>query len=434
MLMPLGILLLLVMIAALAAPLIPQRRRQTGLAGFPAVTLALLFANAIFFAATVGHDGDIKASVAAAWGMTPRAASIVTLLTHMFLHGDFSHIFFNMLGLWLFGPHVEEALGKIEYLLFYLGGGIAAGILHLLIAGTLLPAAASVPLIGASGAIFGILGLFAVRFWRASVRVFLFFTVPAAWAVGIFFLLQFGQAILSLGDGGEGSRIANWAHVGGFVFGALIAFPLRMREESKREYDLEDAEKAAATGDLDRAAAFYRAALAAKPDDAAAHHSIARVSMQLRRAEEAHRHLSDSLHLYLQQNNAPGVARVYEDMVRGFDNFPLPPHLLQRVASACEEAEHYSLSVHALSDLCRTNPGTRVEEMALLRLGKLYLHKTAQPWEAAGVFAEFLRLYPNSEWASHALRLRDEAEQSASSSQGPRGASRHAPSPPRAAG
>jgi hypothetical protein len=95
----------------------------------------------------------------------------------------------------------------------------------------------------------------------------------------------------------------------------------------------------------------------------------------------------DALKLYLKHGQSLAVARVYEDTVSCFETFPLPPTLLQRVASACEESEQYSLAVRALSELCRDHPKAREAEMGLLRLGKLHLYKLNQPQNAEGIFS-----------------------------------------------
>lgn len=404
----LSLLILLLILAALVVPLIPLRRRRRGLAGFPAVTTLLLVSNILIFAGS-SANGSLTDSIAFEWGLVPRAATVLGLFTHMFLHGSVSHLFGNLLGLWLFGPHVEEALGRLEYLLFYIGSGISGALLHVIVAATLLPAAATLPLVGASGAIFGVLGLFAIRFWRARVRVLLVAQIPAVWAVGLFALLQVYFGIQSFADGGRSESTANWAHIGGFLFGLLIAVPLKMREDGKREYHLEDAEKALATGNLDQAAAYYREIVSARPGDAAAHRTLAQVCVALRQGEAAHRHFMDALRLYLRAGEAPAVAGVYEDACRSFERFPLPPSLLLRVASCCEEVQHYPLALTTLSDLCRDHPEAREAELALLRLGKLHLQKLGQPQNATAIFSEFLRLYPSSEWHDHARRLLSEA-------------------------
>jgi membrane associated rhomboid family serine protease len=395
-------------LVVISVPPIPLRRHRSGTSHFPVVTLTLIALNVIFFAAN-SENGELSVTVAQQWGLIPHAANLVTLITHIFLHANWPHLLGNMLGLWLFGPHVEEALGKLEYALFYVGCGVAAGIFHLVVASTLFPAAAGIPLVGASGAIFGILGLFAVRFWRAKVRLFLFLEAPAIWAVASWVVFQLLLAWVIFMIRGRGDGVAHVAHIGGLAFGALLSFPLRMREDSKKEYHLEDAEHAVASGNSEIAAAHYRQVLAHSPEDADAHHSLARVYITLRQAEAAHRHMLDALKIYLKAGHSLAVARVYEDAVTCFESFPLPVNLLQRVASACEETEQFTLAVRALSELCRDHPAAREAEMGLLRLGKLHLHKLNQPQNAEGIFSEFLRLYPDSDWGNHALRLRDEA-------------------------
>src|SRR4051812_28758997 len=113
---PYGLVLLVILFVAFLAPLVPMRRRSAGIAHFPIVTVILLFLNIIFYFASLS-GGEPSRAIIANWGMIPREVSILTLLTHVFLHGSWDHLFGNMLGLWLFGPHVEEALGRLEYFL-----------------------------------------------------------------------------------------------------------------------------------------------------------------------------------------------------------------------------------------------------------------------------------------------------------------------------
>ena len=387
---PIAIILILFVAVALLAPMIPMRRRkQKGFAGFPVVTASLIFINVLVFADTVTGDGDLNRYVALHFGMIPRSPNLLTLFTHIFLHGSFMHLFGNMLWLWLFGPHVEEALGRLEYLGFYLGGGIAAGLLHLVIADTLMPAAAVVPLVGASGAISAIMGIFAVRFWRAKVRVLLLFRIPAVVAVGLFGVWQIAEGFMLLADGGRSNHTANWAHIGGFVFGALLAVPLRMREDSQLEYGLEDAETAAKDGQLDQSASHYRTVLAATPDDAAAHHALARVLAQMRQGESAHRHYMEALRLFIRKSDLFNTARVYEDALLAFESFPLPPALLQRVASACENRA----SVPACgAGVVRIVPRTRRVAGSRGRSASFGENSSAKTQSAAKRAGDFLRI------------------------------------------
>ena len=146
-----------------------------------------------------------------------------TVFTSMFMHGGWLHIIFNMLFLWIFGNNVEEAMGRVKYLLFYLLAGIAA-----LLSQVALSPESTLPTLGASGAIAGVLGAYALLHPRARVLtlIFIFFFVtlveiPAWIMLGIWFILQFVPAIgqVATPDVAGGGGVAYFAHVGGFLFG-----------------------------------------------------------------------------------------------------------------------------------------------------------------------------------------------------------------------
>jgi membrane associated rhomboid family serine protease len=151
----------------------------------------------------------------------------VTALTSMFMHGSIIHLGGNMLFLWIFGNNVEDSMGRIKFLIFYLLGGLAA------LAGQTLVASGTgeaVPLVGASGAIAAVLGGYLVLYPRARVLtvvfLFLFFTlleVPAVVMLGIWFVEQVLFGVFGLTDpAGSGGGVAYFAHVGGFLFGLLL--------------------------------------------------------------------------------------------------------------------------------------------------------------------------------------------------------------------
>jgi membrane associated rhomboid family serine protease len=148
---------------------------------------------------------------------------IVSLFTSMFLHGGLLHLGGNMLYLWVFGNNIEDRMGRIVFLLFYLAAGLAAAYAQALAHTT-----STIPLVGASGAIAGTLGAYIVIFPHARVLtlipIFFFLQLieVSAWIVlGFWFVLQAFQGFGSLG--GDVGGVAWWAHLGGFVFGALIA-------------------------------------------------------------------------------------------------------------------------------------------------------------------------------------------------------------------
>jgi membrane associated rhomboid family serine protease len=154
-----------------------------------------------------------------------------TIYTSMFLHGGWMHILGNMWFLWIFGNNIEDALGRPRFVLFYLLCGTAAAL-----AQAFAFPGAEQPMIGASGAIAGVLGAYIVLHPHANVRVLLWFfvfvrllNVPAWIVLGVWFALQLFSG-LSTPLGGEGGGVAFWAHVGGFVAGVALIFVMRRRE------------------------------------------------------------------------------------------------------------------------------------------------------------------------------------------------------------
>ena len=157
---------------------------------------------------------------------------IVPFFTMMFLHGGWLHLILNMWTLWLFGPPVEDRLGHGRYLVFYLACGMAAAITQVIFSPT-----STIPVLGASGAIAGVLGCYMRLFPLARVVVVvlviiipLFFEMPGFVFVGFWFLMQVLQGTAELLMPSSGGGVAWWAHVGGFVAG-LVLGPLLLRSE-----------------------------------------------------------------------------------------------------------------------------------------------------------------------------------------------------------
>jgi membrane associated rhomboid family serine protease len=158
------------------------------------------------------------------YGFRPAEFSIQTLFTSMFLHGSWLHLAGNMLFLWIFGDNVEARLGRIGYLLTYLGTGVAATLFF-----TLFVLDSPVPLIGASGAISGVLGCYFVWFPRNQVKTFIFLfpfimttlLVPARLVLGFYLLVD--NILPFLLTPGAAGGVAHGAHIGGFVGGLMVA-------------------------------------------------------------------------------------------------------------------------------------------------------------------------------------------------------------------
>ena len=202
---------------------------------FPVVTVALIAANAavwIFYQLPDlnGSVTELAYQPCEVTSSCPAGAAVgegweVTWLTSMFMHGSWLHIIGNMLFLWVFGNNVEDALGKVRFLIFYLLAGIAATALQTVV--TLWVGSdtdAAIPNLGASGAVSGVLGAYLVLLPNASVLTLVFFfliEVPAFFFLGFWFIFQLWEGGFSLAMPQAGGGVAFFAHIGGFVFGAV---------------------------------------------------------------------------------------------------------------------------------------------------------------------------------------------------------------------
>jgi len=210
----------------------------------PFVTRGIVIANVAIFLVQLGLGARTEALIntfgfiparltnPASYGYT-RLEVIVTLFSSVFLHGGLVHLFGNMIYLWIFGGAVEEALGRVRYLAFYLLCGAVGSLTH-----TALFPHSFVPSIGASGSIAGLLGAFLVL--HPSARIVTLFPLVVYWAMAeiramiflpVWFAMQFFNGALALAAAQRTQEVAGiawWAHVGGFVFGALIGAGARL--------------------------------------------------------------------------------------------------------------------------------------------------------------------------------------------------------------
>lgn len=216
----------------------------------PVVNRVLLAANVVVFFAQL-MMGSLTERVIQTFGymparlMNPEAFQYapwevaITLVTSLFLHGGFVHLFGNMIYLWTFGSAIEDALGHTRFLLLYIACGAGGSLAH-----TILFPTSTIPSIGASGSIAGLLGAFLVL--RPAARIVTLFPLVVYWAMAelpallflpVWFAMQFFNGVLSLQAASgtqEVAGIAWWAHVGGFLFGAIIAAVFRLTGRAAR--------------------------------------------------------------------------------------------------------------------------------------------------------------------------------------------------------
>jgi len=191
---------------------------------FPFVTYTIIGINSLVFIyqylilppESLGH-------IISTYALTPAAPSVITVFTSMFMHGGLMHIIFNMWFLWIFGDNIESVLGHKRYVLFYLLCGVGAALAQIQI-----NTGSQIPMVGASGAIAGVLGAYLIRFPRATVHVLViliifitFIRVPAMVVIGIWFLSNLTAGLGTLGIEETGGT-AWFAHLGGFVSGVAL--------------------------------------------------------------------------------------------------------------------------------------------------------------------------------------------------------------------
>jgi membrane associated rhomboid family serine protease len=191
----------------------------------PVVTVSIIVVNSVvFILELVGGEPFVRQ-----WSVIPAnivaGQGWVTILTAMFMHAGWMHIIGNMVFLWAFGPEIEDAMGPVRYLAFYLLGGFVASAAQIAAMSS-----STVPNLGASGAIAAVMGAFLITYPRDRIRTLLFLgwfvtvtVLPAAVLIGIWFLIQLFSQVGSVVAAQAGGGVAYMAHVGGFIFGAVTA-------------------------------------------------------------------------------------------------------------------------------------------------------------------------------------------------------------------
>ena len=228
--------------------LFPIADDNKGVSGPAYVTWALLAANVAVFLLQMSDE-----SITSGWSIIPREITTgvdlvdtqfvtvggeqvpvpqapgppiiyLTLLTHMFMHGGFGHIFGNMLYLWIFGDNVEHRFGHFLFFVFYIISGLVAALAQLMVSPD-----GVVPNLGASGAIWGVMGAYVVLFPRNKVKAIVFYmivSIPSVFVIGMWAALQIYQSVNTSGDGQLGG-VAHLAHIGGLVAGLAMGFVAR---------------------------------------------------------------------------------------------------------------------------------------------------------------------------------------------------------------
>lgn len=357
------------------------------------------------------------------YGYIPNQGGFFALFSSMFLHAGIFHLLFNMFFLYLTGCKLEDLWGRIVYPIFYLTGGIAATMSH-----AFMFPQSQIPLAGASGAVAALMGAFMIRLYNTKIYFFylLFlgfkprrgtFTAPAYLMLTLWLLMQIWEALTS---GNTGGGIAFWAHIGGFVFGALIALLFKFtRFEEKilapaieRKTDLVDeffssGSKKLRENDVEGAAADLKRAARNDPDNALIRIELSKAFHRQGKSKEAFSEFHRAMSLYIKQDDMESAVNDYLEM---HSMFPYAmPETHAQIMSIIEEMEKREMYAEAAGayknffDHCQNRPDTKEcpeSVTALVRYGDICMTRLQQPKSA---FKAYKTLLDASHYLSHEL-------------------------------
>ncbi len=367
--------------------------------GVPYVTYGLAAANILAYFVCVAIGWEAFERLVFWAGVVPADLRWHSFISHQFIHDaplPF-HIGGNMLFLILFGRHVEDAIGRIWFALVYLLGGVAAAMLQVMAVALILPDEGDLPMIGASGAIAALLGVFAVRFYRTRVKIFwiaglgLFLNRAGVIRVSSFIVLglwggwELIQAIWEVGIPGDegGGGVAHWAHLGGMAFGALVAVAAGLHRHGKEVYTTKDAYDFFRNGELSRAADCFTQLIREHDDDADMHFKLAIALEHTHRQARALPHYGKAIRLYASRNDPAEAARIH-DKVRTYPWIAqhLSADALLTVAEFHAERQSPLDAYQVYASLAQGQPGLPQSERASLECARLLVEELNQPAQA----------------------------------------------------
>ncbi len=383
----------------------------------PLLTLGIIAVNAVVYL-IIGRDfgsggySEIS-SPAQIYGLVPSHLRIGKMVTANFVHASVAHLVVNMGMLYLFGRDVERAMGKLEFAIFYIGACFASAILHVAVVFAAFPPVyANVPVVGASGAVAGVVALYAVRYHR-KVLDFFGVQVPALLVIFTWLGLQLGLGVLGLyRDSFLGlglKQVSYWSHLGGFTFGIITALASNMALQGEREHLISEAKRQYEAGSVLEATQRYEALIKCDPDNAFAHAELGRFWAILEEEDQSLPYYQMAIELYTSQGNEAEALARSEEMKRFWPKAVIAAPTRFRFASYLEESGHTERAINAFRRLAEDEPDSVEAEMALLKIGQLQLSFRGDPTAAVSTLQGFLQRYPNSEWRGFAQQVMERA-------------------------
>ncbi len=332
-------------------------------------------------------------------------------ITYMFTHGGLWHLAPNMLFLWVFGAHAEDALGRGRYLLLYFSAGLTAAGLHGLATAGYYPADLDVGLVGASGAIMGVVSLFVLRFHGVQVRFFLWLLLPfifsvRALIVGILYVAcDLGSALWAMASS-DTTKVAHWAHVGGFIAGGIWAWVLRLPEEGTDDLQADEVRSLIASGAWASAAAVLQERLARNPNDPDLHRQLANCYEMMRGTRKlAVEHWNENLRLLLLAGQGEAATGRFRTLTTDYEPADFAPPVLLRLGAAFEREEAPDDALIAWLAIPRAHRDSAQAPVATMRAAEL-AERTGDAARATRLYSAVGRYWPDSREAlAAAVRL-----------------------------
>jgi membrane associated rhomboid family serine protease len=362
----------------------------------PLATCGLALVNLLVFIWFVFGQPD-PYEIHQRYGFSPRAPQAWTLLTCLFFHTDLWHLLFNLCFLWLFGSAMEDALEWWLFLLTYFACSLAANLLYWSIA---VVAQWDEPTVGASGAIAGLLGTFAVRFYPARLRLGKF-QMSYLWLIGFFVCKELCGGVRDL-TVSAAPTAGHWAHLGGFGLGMLYGLLAKLHAEGRTQHLLHQARAAASQGQWVQAIELAGKVAQQEPDNVDAHLLLARSYDVMRQAQRSQEHFQQAIRTSWKKDDRLQASRIYLETVRAHPTFCLEPREQLSLVPDFLQAQEFEHAISVLAKIVAYYPETLEAETALLRAGQIYLERLNEPERALEMFELLLARYPHTVWRTQA--------------------------------
>ncbi len=395
---------------------IPIRTDRT-LRAVPYVTYALLFINLFVYLFNLGLSNYQSHLLSLQWGFIINKPSLVTLFTYAFLHASIPHLLGNLLILWLVGTVLESDIGSITFLMIYFASSMTAIIIYGLIGRTFLPDCLNSPLIGASGAVYGVTGLAALRFSRLRVLIFPFMAfiwlpisvpipIPIWLPMWVFALWNAAWEVIAGMRAiytNQSDIVAHWAHIGGLLLGVLVALLMQVVQQGKRESALEDSVRASAgTALQDRPLREVQRLLHETPNDPEVLEAMAALTLVNGEHERSRDCYARAIPLFLANGQRERAATCYMNILSIYPDMVLKAPAQMTVATTLEALKHFAEAVQAFRLMVEHYPEREEAQTAMLRSAFIYQRHLQNPLESKRLLQSCYAKHPDSPWSGMA--------------------------------